>query len=115
MIFIANGIRASIHPFLNANGSTTFGAARVEQPLVFFGTGQALRTINVALEFDFTALRSRLPRCRSRISTSAGFENVAVNGSPVFVGQLPTTPNPIGGGDGRRHPNRRSPAARAVP
>jgi hypothetical protein len=93
----ANNIRMTVQPLRLPNGTSVAEVARVEQPRVFFGTGQALRTDNITVEFDF----SGLPTAPSQVSLAyldlGGVENVAVNGSTVFAGQLPTTPNPIGG------------------
>jgi hypothetical protein len=93
----ANNIRMTVQPLRLPNGTSVAEVARVEQPRVFFGTGQALRTDNITVEFDFSAL----PTAPSRVSLAyldlGGVENVAVNGSTVFAGQLPATPNPIGG------------------
>jgi hypothetical protein len=98
-VFTTNGIRGSIHPFLLATGASLFEAARIEQPPVFFGSGQAIRTNNITLEFDFGSLPFTPSEVMVAYLDLGGSENLAVNGtpSPIFVGQLPAAPNPIGG------------------
>ena len=93
----ANNIRMTVQPLRLPNGTSVAEVARVEQPRVFFGTGQALRTENIAVEFDFSALRSAPSQVSLAYLDLGGVENVAVNGSTVYVGQLATTPNPLGG------------------
>jgi hypothetical protein len=97
----ANNVRMTVQPLRLLNGTSVANVARVEQPRVFFGTGQALRTDNITVEFDFTSL----PAAPSRISLAyldlGGVENVAINGSAVYAGQLPTAPKPLGGAAAR--------------
>lgn len=97
LIFTSNGIPVKIHNFIFVGGGGTFNSARIEVPPAPFGAGQSIRTNNINLEFDFTGLGYPTSEVKFDYLDQGGSENVSVNGSPVFAGDLPATPNPIGG------------------
>ena len=97
VVFTTNGIPVSVYDFVFANGGGAFNSARIEQPPTPFSSGQSIGTNNINLEFDFTSLG--LPRSQVQFDflDMSGFENISVNGSPVFAGEFSAAPNPIGG------------------
>jgi len=97
VIFPSNGIPVSIHDFVFTGGGGTFNSARIEPPPVPFSSGQSIRTNNINLEFDFTSLGFPTSEVKFDFLDEGGFENISVNGSPVFAGELSAAPNPIGG------------------
>ena len=97
VVFTTNGIPVSVHDFNFAGGGGTFNVARIDVAPVPFGTGQSMRTNNINLEFDFSNIGFVPGDVRFEFLDLGGSENISVNGSPIFVGELPSAPNPIGG------------------
>ena len=97
VIFTSNGIPVSIHNFVFVSAGGTFNSARIETPPAPFGSGQTVRTNNINLEFDFTAIGYQTSEVQFDFLDQGGSENISVNGSPVFAGELSAAPNPIGG------------------
>jgi hypothetical protein len=64
---------------------------------VLFGAGQTIRTNNINLEFDFRQLGFKASQVEFDFLDLGGFENISVNGSPIFAGELSATPSPMGG------------------
>ncbi len=97
VIFTTNGIPVSVHDFLFLNAGGTFNLARIEPPPVPFGSGQTIRTNNINLEFDFSPIGFPTSQVQFEFLDLGGLENISVNGSPIFAGELAAAPNPIGG------------------
>ncbi|NUO08281.1 MAG: hypothetical protein HUU08_06300 [Candidatus Brocadia sp.] len=97
VVFTAHGIPVSVYNFDFAGGGGTFKVARVETAPVPFGSGQSIRTNNINLEFDFSQLNFQPSEVQLEFLDLGGHENISVNGSPVFAGELSSVPNPIGG------------------
>ena len=95
VIFSSNGIAVSVQDFEFTGGGGTFNVAKVD--MAPFGSGQNMRTNNINLEFDFGGLGFVPSMVRFDYLDAGGFENLSVNGSPVFAGDLPTTPASLGG------------------
>jgi hypothetical protein len=96
VIFTTNGIPVSIHDFVFAGGGGTFNLARIEVAPQPFGSGQSIRTNNINLEFDFNGIGFTPSQVQFEFLDLGGSENISVNGSPVFAGELSAAPNPIG-------------------
>ncbi len=98
-IFVENNIRATIHTFFD--GTTTFfGIARVESPPPQpFGVGPVGLARGISYGFDFTML-SFVPQTVTFEWLDQGnspIENLRVNGSGLFVGQIHAPPAAWGG------------------
>ena len=98
-IFVENNIRASVHTF-NDGVTTFYGLARVEfpppQPV---GVGPVGLARGISYGFDFSAL-SFVPQTVTFEWLDQGanpIENLRVNGSPLFIGQLHAPPAVWGG------------------
>ncbi len=96
VIFTPNGIPVAVWDFVWTNGGGTFGTARIEPAQPAFGQGQIINTNNINLEFDFTALGFTPGAVTFDFLDMGGFENLSVNGSPVFAGELAAAPAPAG-------------------
>ena len=96
-MFITNGIPVSVHDFNFTGGGGTFNVAYIDLAPVPFGSGQSMRTNNINLEFDFSGIGFAPNEVRFEFLDLGGFENVSVNGSPIFAGELTSVSNPIGG------------------
>lgn len=97
VIFTSNGVPVSIHNFDFVGGGGTFNSARIEAAPAAFGSGQSMGINNINLEFDFSAVGFPASQVQFEFLDLGGSENIAVNGSPTFAGDISATPNPIGG------------------
>jgi hypothetical protein len=97
VVFTTNGIPVSVHDFDFLGGGGTFNLARIELAPLPFGNGQSIRTNNINLEFDFSNIGFTPKEVRFEFLDLGGIKNISVNGSPIFIGDLPAAPNPIGG------------------
>lgn len=97
VVFTSNGIPVSVHDFNFTGGGGTFNVATIALAPVPFGTGQSINTNNINLEFDFSTLGFVPKEVSFEFLDLGGFENISVNGSPIFTGELSSVPTPIGG------------------
>lgn len=97
VVFTTNGIPVSVHDFNFIGGGGTFNVANIDLAPVPFGSGQSIRTNNINLEFDFSQLGFQTSQVQFEFLDLGGVENLSVNGSPVFAGDLSAAPTPIGG------------------
>jgi len=97
VIFTTNGVKVSVYDFNFVGGGGTFNVARIEIGPVSIGSGQNIRTNNINLEFDFSGIGFQTSEVQFEFLDLGGFENISVNGSPIFAGELSSTPSPIGG------------------
>jgi len=97
VVFTTHGIPVSVHDFNFLGGGGTFNVANIDSAPVPFGWGQSMRTNNINLEFDFSNIGFVPKEVKFEFLDLGGFENISVNGSPIFVGELSAAPNPIGG------------------
>ncbi len=95
-----NGIRVFTEKFYLTGGGTAYRDARIGVPPVAFSAGQAARTLHINLIFDFTGV----PFVPSSYtfdyldpSGNGAYENLRVNASPVFIGELNAPPAFLGG------------------
>lgn len=95
--WVENGIRVSVVPY--QNGGVFFGEARIVFPPVAFGAGPVGRARSINWQFDFTGL-TFVPRTVTfqwlDQGTPSPVENLGVNGSPLFIGQLHAPPAAFG-------------------
>jgi hypothetical protein len=97
VVFTANGIPVSVHDFVFSGGGGTFNVANIDVAPVPFGSGQSMRTNNINLEFDFGNIGFAAREVRFEFLDLGGFENISVNGSSIFVGDLSAVSSPMGG------------------
>lgn len=98
LVFTSKGIPVTIWDFnVTSGGASRFNFAQIATPQITFSSGQSISPNNINLEFDFSKLNFKVSQVQFKFLVQGGFENIAVNGSPIFVGDLPSAPNPIGG------------------
>jgi len=93
----ANGIPVTVWDFNSINGGSNFGLAYIDSAPLPSGSGQNIRSNNINLEFDFSRLGFQASQVQFEFLDLGGFENIAVNGGPIFAGELSAAPNPING------------------
>ncbi len=96
IIFTENDIPVTVEYFEWIGGGGTFGNCQVIDGDAFFGTGQAMWTSNINLSFDFTALEVTPNWVTFDFVDQGGEENISVNGSPIFVGDIEAAILPAG-------------------
>ena len=96
VIFTENGIPVTVEYFEWTGGGGTFGTCQVIDGTGSFGTGKAMWTNNVNLGFDFTGLGYTPNRVMFDFTDSGGNENISVNGSTIYAGELIGAPMPPG-------------------
>jgi hypothetical protein len=97
IVFTSNGIPVSVHEFNIQGGGVKFEAAAIGLAPVPFGQGQSMNMNYINMEFDFTALGFVPNEVSFEFLDQSGDENISVNGSPIFIGDLSSVPTPIGG------------------
>lgn len=104
VIFAENGIPVSVHAFHHpAPDPPSFGffyvrpAFAAAAPFPGFGTGKIGGTNNINLRFDFSGLSFVPSSVTFDFRDYGGHENLKVNGSGLFVGELTGAPSPMGG------------------
>lgn len=98
-VAVANGIPISVHEFRLLDGSATFNVASIDVAPVAFGSGQCMRLNNINVELDFSGIGFVAREVSFEFLDLGGHENLSVNGSQVFVGDLSAIGSPIDGVD----------------
>jgi hypothetical protein len=97
VVFTTNGIPVSVHDFNFTGGGGTFNVAHIDLAPAPFRSGQSMRTNNINLEFNFSNIGFAPGEVKFEFLDLGGSENISVNGSPIFAGELSSVPSPIGG------------------
>lgn len=100
LVHVENGIRVYTEKFFLAGGGTAYRDARIGIPPVAFSAGQAARTLHINLIFDFTGVGftpSAYTFDYLDVYGPQAYENLRVNASPVFIGELDSPPPFLGG------------------
>jgi hypothetical protein len=96
VVLFSNNIIASVDHF-TTGGPPFFNLARIESAPVAFSPGNSLRLNNLSMRFHFFAL----PFVPNQVTFSyldlGGTENLAVNGSAPFMGNISAPPAMIAG------------------
>lgn len=97
-IFVENGVRVYTNRFFfPPPGGATYGNMRIEPAFGGFGFGQIARSNNINIGFDYANVGFVVNTVKFHWKDLGGFENLIVNGSPPFIGELDTPATPIGG------------------
>ena len=86
LVHTEDGIRVFVRNFLFPFGST-FNDATID-PAWFTSPPNSVNTNNINLTFDFTGLRDLPRQVAVKFRDLGGFENLAINGTGVAVGEL---------------------------
>jgi hypothetical protein len=97
VIFTSNNIPVTVHDFKFTGTGGTFNLASIDLATAVFGSGQMMRSNNINLGFDFSGLAFNAMTVRFDFLDLGGSENISVNGSPIFAGELTAAPGSIGG------------------
>lgn len=97
VVFTSNNIPVSVHDFVYTGGGGNFNKAYIDNAPLPFGSGQSIRTNNINLKFDFSHLAFTPSQVQFEFLDMGGFENLSVNGTPVYAGEFTLAPSPMGG------------------
>lgn len=95
-IFTSNGIVVSVQDFMFTGGGGTFNLGQVDLAPAL-NASQTMRTNNINLGFDFGAIGFVPARVQFEFLDLGGSENLSVNGSTVFAGDISAAPATLGG------------------
>lgn len=95
VIYMEDDVPVSVEYFDWPSGGT-FGTATVDFSFDGFGFGKIMGLNNINLGFDFTQLGFPVHEVTFEFADLGGFENLSVNGSPMYVGELKLAPDPPG-------------------
>jgi hypothetical protein len=96
VIFTSNGVAVSVHDFVFTGGGGTFNLAQVDLAPAL-NASQTMRANNINLGFDFGSIGFVPSRVRFEFLDLGGSENLSVNGSTVFAGDISAAPATLGG------------------
>jgi hypothetical protein len=99
VVWTENGIPVSVQRFLQITGAWSYGSLRIENaPGVFtLAAGKTGHANNINVGFDFTGVGFPVKKVTFNWLNLGGTENLSVNGSPIWVGQLSAPPAFLGG------------------
>jgi hypothetical protein len=97
VVFTTNGVRVSVENFDYVGTGSTFNLAYIDTATSFFGKGQTIRTNNINLKFDFSNVGFKVAEVNLEFLDLGGSENLSVNGSTIYAGELTSAPSPMGG------------------
>jgi hypothetical protein len=98
VIFTENGISVSVHKFYHpAPNPPSFGVASVQPAFPGFGSVHIAEINNINLGFDFSGIGFVPSSVTFEWRDHGGHENLKVNASGVYVGELIAAPSPLGG------------------
>ena len=90
-VFSEQGIRVQVNKFITSTGGTVYDRLRVEPaPAPYtLAVGNTGHAININALFSFAGIGWVTNNVKLHyMKYSGGYENLSVNGSPVFVGQI---------------------------
>lgn len=95
-VHVENSIDVLVRDF-DWGWATTFGSAQLGPPTYAFANGQAAGVNNLNLQFLFGNLGWLPTKVYFNYLDEGGFENLSVNGSPYYIGDLDLAPASVGG------------------
>ena len=97
-IFVENGVRVYTNRFFfPPPGGTAYNLMRIENAFGGFGFGQIARANNINIGFDYSAVGFVVKTVKFHGKDLGGVENLIVNNSNPFIGELDTPPPAIAG------------------
>lgn len=97
-VLVENGVKVYTNRFFLPGGGTAYNLMRIEPSFGGFGSGpQIARSNNINIGFDYATVGFVVKTVRFMWLDLGGSENLIVNGSPVFIGELDSPPAVLGG------------------
>jgi len=97
-VLVENAVRVYTNTFFWLGGGSTYNLMRIEPSFGGFGSGpQIARSNNINIGFDYANVGFVVRTVKFEWLDLGGNENLSVNGSPVFIGELDSPPAVLGG------------------
>ncbi|HEX6367719.1 MAG TPA: hypothetical protein VF006_02225 [Longimicrobium sp.] len=96
-VHLENGIKVLVQTFQWGGGGSAFNFAQLGPPTYAFANGQAAGINNINLQFLFGNLGWIPSKVYFSYLDEGGFENLSVNGSLYYIGDLHLAPPSVGG------------------
>ncbi|MGB1205945.1 MAG: T9SS type A sorting domain-containing protein [Chitinophagales bacterium] len=94
VIYTENGVPMSLETFEWMSGGSGFYSLFINNPSWSgLGFGNVASPNNINVKFDFTQLPETPAYIKLEFADGGGHENIAVNGSPLYVGELTDLPS----------------------
>lgn len=97
VVHVENSVQVAVQPFNWLGGGGSFNFAEVDFPPVAFANGQAAGPNNINLQFYFGNLGWLPTKVYFSYLDLGGHENLSVNGSLFYIGDLHLAPAVVGG------------------
>lgn len=97
VVVTTKGVKVSVFDFNFVGGGGAFNVAYIDTASILSGAGQNIRTNNINLEFDFSSLNFTVSGVQFDFLDEGGIENISINGSPIYAGDLASVTSPMGG------------------
>ncbi|HEU4558007.1 MAG TPA: hypothetical protein VFS20_09165 [Longimicrobium sp.] len=99
VVFVEQSIPVSVNKFITSAGTSAYNGMRIEPAPGGFGlaAGNTDHTVSVNAGFNFTFLPFVPTQVVFHFFKPGGYENLRVNGSPIWVGPITAPPGAIGG------------------
>lgn len=97
LVHTENSIDVLVRPFFWVGGGSAFNYAEIDLPPIVFANGQAAETNNINLQFYFGNLTWLPTKVFFNYLDLGGNENLSVNGSAFYVGDIALAPAVVGG------------------
>lgn len=94
--FIENGIRVNVDRYEKTPGGYAFNQAQIESASPTFGTKNVIKVNNISLTFNFNGWPNGAQKVTLDFLEKGEFQNLSINGSPVYKGSLTKVPSRIG-------------------
>ncbi|HST59979.1 MAG TPA: hypothetical protein VLK84_14840 [Longimicrobium sp.] len=96
-VYTESSIDVLVQPFHWLGGGGAFNYAEIDLPPVVFANGQAAWTNNINLQFYFGNLGWLPNKVWFNYLDLGGHENLSVNGSAFYIGDIAAAPPVVGG------------------
>ncbi|HYW13929.1 MAG TPA: hypothetical protein VE871_18340 [Longimicrobium sp.] len=97
LVHTENAIDVLVQPFHWLGGGGSFNYAEIDLPPVAFGSGQVALTNNINLQFYFGNITWIPTKVYFDYLDLGGHENLSVNGSAFYIGDIAAAPPVLGG------------------
>ena len=91
IIFTEDGIPVRVFDFFFPGGGGAFGSASIQRTSEQHGFGRVMGVNNINIGYNFSSL-GRAGRVTIEFYDQGGFENLVVNNSPTYIGEISAVP-----------------------
>jgi hypothetical protein len=97
LAFTENKVKVFLETFEFTSGGNIFNLAKIEVAPVSIGRLNSIRCNNINLVYDFSVTGTKVKKVTLEYLDLGGSENLSINGSPMFKGDITGVPAVIAG------------------